>query len=283
MRFHHVRKEELMSKSLLKVFLLIFAIFLFSGCAGSDKSVKNDSSKNAVPKEPELAILYVGVTPNYPPMIFKSGDDLKGVEADLARRLAKALNKKVQFVELDWNRQINALMEGKIDIVMSGMTITDARKVRINFADPYLKIGLMTLIRAEDANKFNSLKRIREGINTVGVVQGTTSEVFVRNTFPKTGTILSLKDGADGAYYLSNRRIDLFIHDGPSIAWLASENEGVLRVFWEPLDEEHLAWAVRKDDQDFLAQVNTTLGVWKKDGTLKEIISRWLPYWKNFE
>ena len=272
-----------MSKSLLKVFLLIFLVLVFSGCAGSDKSVKNDSNKNAVPKEPELAILYVGVTPNYPPMIFKSGDELKGVEVDLARRLAKALNKKVQFVELDWNRQINALMEGKTDIVMSGMTITDARKVRINFTEPYLKIGLMTLIRAEDANKFNSLKRIREGINTVGVVQGTTSEVFVRNTFPKTGTILSLKDGADGAYYLSNRRIDLFIHDAPSIAWLASENEGVLRVFWEPLDEEHLAWAVRKDDQDFLAQVNTTLGVWKKDGTLKEVVSRWLPYWKNFD
>jgi len=258
-------------------------ILIFSGCTGTSQNAKSDVDKNAIPKEPELALLYVGVTPNYPPMIFKSGDDLKGVEADLARRLATAMNKKVQFVELDWNRQINALMDGKIDIVMSGMTITDARKVRINFTDPYLKIGLMTLIRAEDTNKFNSLKRIREGINTVGVVQGTTSEVFVRNTFPKTGTILSLKDGADGAYYLSNRRIDLFIHDAPSVAWLASENEGVLRVFWEPLNEEHLAWAVRKDDQQFLVQVNKTLEGWKKDGTLKEVISRWLPYWKNFD
>ena len=69
----------------------------------------------------------VGVSPDYPPMVFKQNDRITGAEADLALRLGNALGSPVEFVEMGWDQLIASLMEGKIDIIMSGMTITEAK------------------------------------------------------------------------------------------------------------------------------------------------------------
>ena len=259
-----------MSKVLQKTLILFTLAFFFNGCAAPQ------------PKEPSPIPLRVGVFPHYPPMIFKQNDEIRGAEADMAIRLARMLGKEAQFIELSWEELIPALMDGKIDIIMSGMSITDARKARVRFAEPYLKIGLVTLMRAEDVSKFNSLTSIRESFSTIGVVQGTTSEIFVRRNFLKAASIISFQKASEAPNLLVNMRIDLFVHDAPSVVWLVSENEGVLKGFWEPLDQEYLGWAVKPGDQDLIMKVNSILSNWKKDGTLKEILTRWLPYWKNF-
>jgi len=260
-----------MPKVLQKTLILFTLAFFFSGCAAPS------------PKEPPPIPLRVGVFPYYPPMIFKQNGEIKGAEADLAIRLAKMLGREAQFIELGWEQLIPALMDGKIDIIMSGMSITDARKARVRFAEPYLKIGLVTLMRSEDVPKFNSLTSIRESFSTIGVVQGTTGETFVRRNFLKAANIISFRKASEAPNLLVNMRIDLFVHDAPSIVWLVSENEGVLKGFWELFDQEYLGWAVKPGDQDLITQVNSILSNWKKDGTLKAILTRWLPYWKNFE
>lgn len=260
-----------MIKSFHKIFIFVFLAFFFCGCAAPK------------PKEPAPIPLRVGVFPYYPPMIFKQGDNIKGAEADLALRLAETLGRQAEFIELSWDRLIPALTEGKIDIIMSGMTITEARKARVNFTAPYLKIGQVVLMRAEDVSQFNSLTSIRESFSTIGVVQGTTGDVFVRNNFSKAANIISFGKASEAPYLLINRRIDLFVHDGPAVVWLVSENEGILKGFWEPLNEEYLGWAVKREDPDFIMQVNSILSNWKSDGTLKEVLTRWLPYWKDFD
>ncbi|MGE5301151.1 MAG: transporter substrate-binding domain-containing protein [Acidobacteriota bacterium] len=221
--------------------------------------------------------LRVGITPNYPPMIFKLNDKITGVDADLARRLGRELNRPVQFVELKWDQQIGALLEGEIDIIMSAMTITDARKVRINFTDPYLKSGLVTAIRAEDASKYTSAKSILSGYPAVGVIKGTTGEAFVRQNMSASPRIATFSEVGDAPSELRSRRIDVFIHDAPAVVWLVSENEADIRGVWDLLKEEDLGWGVRKGDDDFLKQVNSILQRWKQDGTLDEILRNWLP------
>ncbi|HTZ39014.1 MAG TPA: transporter substrate-binding domain-containing protein [Syntrophales bacterium] len=255
-----------------RTFIVILCAAFFTGCASAP--VKEADTPKPKP-------LLVGITPNYPPIIFKQNKEIKGVEADLAIRLARDLGRPCQFVEVDWDELIPALMEGKFDIIMSGMTINEARKVRINFTEPYLKVGLMTLMRAEDVSKYNSLSSIKESGATVGVVKGTTAEVYVRNQFSKTATIRLLLSAGDAVYPLENRRIDLFVNDSPSVIWLASQNEGKLRAFLTPFNEDYLGWGIRRDDQDLFLQANAILGSWKADGTLKEVITRWLPYWKD--
>jgi polar amino acid transport system substrate-binding protein len=215
-------------------------------------------------------------------MIFKLNDRITGAEADLALRLGNALGSPVEFVELGWDQLIPSLMEGKIDIIMSGMTITETRKVRINFTDSYFKSGLGTLMRAEDAVEYDSLKKIRDTVSRVGVVRGTTGEAYVRANFLNAANVISLAKADDAALALKKRRIDLFVHDVPSIAWLVSENEA-LKGFWEPLNEEYLGWGVNRNNSNLLTQVNVILRNWKKDGTLKEVLLKWLPYWKKFD
>jgi ABC-type amino acid transport substrate-binding protein len=250
--------------------LIVLLTLVLGGCAAVRDS-----------QVPAPNFLRVGITPNYPPIIFKQNEEIRGAEADFALRLGQTLNRQVQFVELSWDKQIPALIEGTIDIIMSGMSITEARRARIRFAEPYLKGGLATLMRAEDAPKFPSLKDIQEGFVTVGVVSGTTGEAYVRKNFLNAASIISLQKASDAPYLLKNMRIDLFVNDAPSVVWLVSENEGTLKGFWEPLTVEYLGWGVRTDDKGFLMEVNATLNRWKQDGTSREILTRWLPYWKT--
>ncbi len=263
-----------MMRLIEKIVLLALVGLALTGCA----TAANPPSPPVVKSN----ALRVGVTPDYPPMVFKLNDRITGAEADLALRLGNALGSPVEFVELDWDQLIPSLMEGKIDIIMSGMTITEARKVRINFTDPYFKSGLATLMRAEDAWEYDSLKKIRDTVSRVGDVKGTTGEAYVRANFFSPANVIPLAKANDAAFALKNRRIDLFVNDAPSIVWLVSENES-LKGFWEPLNEEYLGWGVSRDDSNLLTQVNFIVRNWKKNGTLKEVLSKWLPYWKKFD
>src|SRR3954453_242320 len=76
----------------------------------------------------DSSVLRVGVSPVFPPMIFKQGKELAGVEVELARQFGQETGREVTFVVLPWEDQIEALGEGKIDIIMSSMSITAARK-----------------------------------------------------------------------------------------------------------------------------------------------------------
>lgn len=258
--------------------VILAALVIWGGAANAAE--KGPADKAQIPQRP---LLRVGVTPNYPPMIFKLNHKITGMEKDFAFLLGDALGRDVAFVELPFTELINALMEGKIDIVMSGMTVTKARQVRVSFTDPYLKIGQVAMMRAQDASKYNSLTRIRECDGAVGVIKGTTGEVYVRANFPKATLIVTVKDVREGAGLLNSRRIDLFVYDAPAIVWLASENEATLTGFWEPLNDEYLAWAVNRDDQTLLRAANTALATWKKAGTVSQLVKKWLPYWKTSE
>jgi ABC-type amino acid transport substrate-binding protein len=219
----------------------------------------------------------VGVTPHYPPIMFKQGGEFAGVEADLARMLALELGKPIKFVELRWDKQIPALLARETDIIMSGMSITKARGIRVNFSDHYLKSGLVAMMRIEDARKYDSVEKVMQRYSNIGVVAGTTSDVFVRKNFPNALNVIALEEADDAPAALDRRSIDIFIHDAPSIMWLVSENEADLTALRVPLNEEKLAWGVRRDDEKLLMKVNTILSKWKKDGTLNRTLLRWLP------
>jgi len=248
--------------------IVVGTSFLFS-CATTHETAK-----------PENDPIRVGVTPNYPPMIFKSDGKLSGAEVDLAQLLGEALRRPVQFIELEWGDQIPALLAGKTDIIMSGMSITDARQVRINFAEPYMRAGLATAMRAEDASYYDSKKKIQEAVVTIGAMVNTTGDAFVQRNFPDAIRI-SFRTMNEAVYALKNHRIDLFIHDAPAIAWLVSENEAELKAFWQLWNVENLGWGIRREDQGFLASVNSILSRWKNDGTLDKVLNQWVPYMKK--
>ncbi len=251
------------------IFFLI-VLFLATGC----------SSMKSGEKKPHQDVLRVGITPNYPPIIFKADGKIIGAEVDFAKRLGEKLKLDVDFVELAWDKLIPALFTGKIDIIMSGMSITDARKIRINFTEPYLRTGLIAAMRSEDITRYTSVQDILSTSSWVGVIENTTGDAFVQKNLLRANRS-AFTNISDAVFALKQRKIDLFIHDAPAIAWTVSENEASLQALWQFLNEDYLAWGVRYDDEDFLITINKVLKVWKSDGTLDRELVRWLPYLKR--
>lgn len=224
-------------------------------------------------------VLRVGVTPNYPCLIHKAPETglISGFEAESAALLAKRLQSRLQFVELEWEEQIPALERREVDIIMSAMSITEMRKLQVAFSEPYLTISQMALTTKDSAEKFPSAEAILATGKAIGVEKGTTGDVFVLRYCPTAEPFFfSSPDAAVQA--LRDKRIDLFIDDGPVLRSYAAEyaDEGLV-LLKTRLTSEELAWAVRRDDPALLKAVNSALATWKKDGTLQLLLKKWLP------
>lgn len=260
-----------MTRARLRLAFLLVVATLGAGCA-------EDYYRPAPgPAEVPANALRVGVTSTYPPIVFRQAGQVAGVEADLARLVATRLGRPLYFVEVAWDQQIDALLAGRTDVIMSGMSVTEARTVRIAFTAPYLEAGLMALVRVEDAARYPSRDAVLQTSATVGYIERTTGDVFVQQSFPNARRV-PLARASDGALALQRRTVDVFVHDGPSIAWLVSANEADLAGIWQPLNRENLAWGVRRDNSQLLAQLNDILASLRQDGTLAGVLGRWLPY-----
>jgi ABC-type amino acid transport substrate-binding protein len=260
-----IEHQELIMKyrSLLRVCLFLVAVvFLAAGC----KSVF----------KPFRSTLRVGVTPDYPPIIMKEDGILRGLEIDFAVRLADELGRPIDLVELPWDRQVSALLGGKIDLIMSGMTATDLRRVRIDFCDPYMKSGQMALVRRKDISKIKTREDVLYKFDRIGVKKGTTADGFVQENCPHAQVIQYLVPN-DAALAVRNRRLDVLIYDAPAIWWLASQYEADLAVVPILLTTEDIAWGIKPGNDLLKQQINAVLATWKQDGTLQTLLNRWVP------
>ena len=255
---------------LRRIFVAVFLVSLLAACS--------KPSVNVIQPLP----LRVGVW-DYPPLIYRTSEGYLGAEAEMARLLGRSLGRPIHFVGRRFDDLIPSLLAGEIDIIMAGLTVTDERKVRINFSDYYLKSGLAMAARAGTEREFNSLQTVLANAGTVGVVGGTVAEGYVRRNFPSNIRVLLLGKPSDAPFELKNRRIDVYVDDGPSIAWVVSSNASEVRGLFEPLTNDYYGWGMNKGDYELLNQTNMVLAQWKKDGTLERVLRRWLPYLKSFD
>lgn len=218
--------------------------------------------------------LRVGVSPVFPPMVFKQGKELVGVEVDMARVLGQSLGRPIVFVELPWKDQIEALNDRRTDIIMSSMSVTKSRRFVLNFSQPYFVVGQLALVRREDRNKY-LLGFPLDLKGAVGVIPATTGDFLIQRDFPKTKR-LNCKDGETGAQAVIRKKAGLFFSDSTLIWYLAGQHatDG-LTVAPMALSEEQLAWAVRKTDDALLASLNTFITQARQNGTFLKVFQRW--------
>ena len=226
--------------------------------------------------------LKVGFSPTYPPMIFSQDGDPAGVEYDLMRKLGRELDRPVTAVSMPFDELIDALVAGKIDIIMSGLSVTKARQVKIAFTDPWMNAGLGVLMRKAQSESIQTVDDVLRFSGNIGVLVNTTADDFVRRN-AKNARVIKIASAADAGVLLQRRTIDLFIHDIPSVAWQAASNEAELTVLMTPLNREEIAWGVRRDDTELLAAVNPLIAAWKADGSLDATITKWIPYYGRFK
>jgi len=251
--------------------LLVLTLLAF-GCAAAREETPEPEPT------PGLPPLRVGISTDVPPFVFEEGGHYVGLEIDLARELGKALELQPRFVELTWDDLIPALLDHRIDIIMSGMTITEPRKVRAFFTKPYLESKLSVLVRRGDVAKLVTLEAIKRSGAKVGVTKGTTGEAFVRENLPAVTTVYAYDTAQDAVAELRGRRIDAYFGNEPTLAWLASQYEAEVAVSIKHLpQDEPIGWALRKTDPVLQESVNSVLADWKKDGSLLLVLDRWLP------
>ena len=236
------------------------------------------AQRSATPKP--LPALRVAVPRSSPPYAFQEG--LSGLEVDFAHELAAAMGRSVEVLPFEFTDLIPALRTGRADVIMAGMTVTRARAVQVRFSDPYLRSGLLAVMRREDAQRYSTAATVLSSRGGVGVVAGTTGERFVRERM-SLASISVYPTAAAAIGELGQRRIDLVVHDAPVGIWYASKDEANLAALLTPLNEEQLAWAVRLDDDRLHADVNRVLARWREDGTRDRILGHWIPYWQRLE
>ena len=249
--------------------LLVALLFLSGGCQPA-----------AVPDAVDPASgLRVGISANAPPFAFRQGGEITGLEPAFALKLGDFLDKTVQFVEIPWDQQIKYLTEGKTDIIMSGMTITQARSAVVDFSVPYLRSGQILLVRMEDRRRFGT--GVESLMNTnyrIGTVADTVSDFFVTTAINDANEIV-FKTSQEAVDALIKKEIDAFVYDAPIVCYYAARHQNdKLAPVLTMATEEYIGWAVRKGDTELLAKVNEFLDSLESQGKLKEEIQYWIPY-----
>ena len=127
--------------------------------------------------------LRVGVATSYPPVVFKDNGKITGIEADLAKKVSDISGMTIKFIEIPWDELEQALNQGEIDVVMSGVSVTEERKKRVDFTRPYMTIGQMVLIKADNLMSLASKMSMYSAGKRFGVEKNTTGEQFVKSEF----------------------------------------------------------------------------------------------------
>ena len=116
---------------------MILTLIFFTGCAQMQQATSGTSASPVLDRIQQRGELVVGTMGNMPPLNMTSKDgEIFGLEADLARMLAEAMDVKVKFVTKPFNELLPALQNGQVDMVLSGMTITPERNRKVAFIGP---------------------------------------------------------------------------------------------------------------------------------------------------
>ena len=221
--------------------------------------------------------LRVGFDAGYMPfeMTDKSGNYI-GFDIDLARELAKAMGVKFVPVNVDFDGMIPALLTGKIDVIMSGMTITQERNLKIGFSDPYIVVGQSILLNKKLEGKITSWEQLNDPQYHVVSRQGTTGEEATKRHLPKA-QFKTFEKEADGALEVANDRADAWVYDMPfNVVFYAEQGQGKVIHLDKPFTYEPLGIGIRQGDPDFLNFLNTFLRQVKADGRYDRIYDKWI-------
>ncbi|RLA08280.1 MAG: amino acid ABC transporter substrate-binding protein [Gammaproteobacteria bacterium] len=253
--------------------ILLFA-FLSTGITAVHADDINLWKKSTLNKILQKGTLTVGLEPGYMPFEMKDKKgNIIGFDVDMAKAIAGAMKVKLKFVPTAWDGIIAGLITGKYDMIMSGMTITQERNLKINFANSYISVGQTILADKKHAGK--SWQQLDDAKYTVVTKLGVTGEIATRKMFKKA-KIRTFETEADAAQEVLNGNADAFVYDKPYNAiFFAQKGAGKLIHLDEDLTYEPLGWAIRKGDPDFTNWLNNFLNQARHDGTYDKIYNKW--------
>lgn len=237
-----------------------------AGCA--TETTKTDSGANVISD----GKLTVCTSLPYKPFEFKQGNEIVGFDMDLMDLVAKAnnLEKTIEVTGFEGIQSGQALNSGLCDVAAAGMTITDERKKVIDFSDGYFNATQALLTKDDSLDSLEAL----DG-KTLGVMSGTTGELYAEKNAPKGVTLKSFEDLGLQTTALKTGQVDAIIQDNGPLLDYAKSNPDT-QVTTEFDTGEQYGFAVKKDSNDeLLKSINDTIAKAKDDGTYDKIYKEW--------
>ena len=233
-------------------------------------------ARSTVQQVVERGELVVLMEAQFKPFTYKEDGVLKGFDVDLARALADELGVKVRFEEREWGMLATELLQGKGDLVISGLTATPKRALTAAFSTPYFLTRTIALVGVPSADGLTSVRQLDAPGRTV-VAQGqSTGEVAARKHLPKA-KLLTFPTEAACVLEVVQGRADAFVYDEWQIREHARLNPGRTRVLDETLSVEPYGIEFRRGDPETAAWLDLTLRTMRLDGRLAALFAKHLP------
>lgn len=266
---------------LLKI--LVSALISFGIMVGATNIASADSARQSLSSDSVLetikkrGTLRIGLSTFVPWAMRDKKGDLIGFEIDVGKRVAADMGVEVEHIPTAWDGIIPALLAGKFDVIISGMSITMKRNLTVNFTHPYANTGYILVASTAMAQKkgLKTLEDYNSSDITIATRRASTGAIAAQKNFPKA-KLIYFDDGTMGIQETANGKVDATTSTPPKAAYDIEKRPGKLfvvdRTLMSPTRE---AFAVRKGDPDILNWFNNWIDNVKASGWLQERHAYW--------
>lgn len=252
----------------LIILITLMALVLMSCGNNQENNVTTDD-------ETTLPVLKVGMELKYPPFeTIDSEGNPDGVSVMMAEKLGEYLGRDIEIIDTAYSSLIPALESGKIDIIISSMTINEERLKVVDFSDPYTTSQLMMLVYKD--SKVQSPADLNDPDVIIASKTGTIGALWAAANAPNA-QIKNIDEEISAVLEVAQGKADVFIYDPLSIIKHHDNYPETTRAVLEPLPNTQ-GWgiAMRKGEDALKADINAFLKQAKSDGTFDEIREKYL-------
>ena len=244
--------------------------------AASTEEAASSESEAAASDAAELTTVTAGkltmsTNAAFPPyeMTTDSGD-FEGIDVEVAGAIAEKLGLELQVDDMDFDAALLAAQNGKSDIVMAGVTVTDERQKVMDFSDTYAE-GIQSIIVPEDSDIASADDLTGKAIGTQRV---TTGYIYCTDDFGEDN-VIAYDDGLTAVQALNNGQVDAVVIDNAPAKSFVEANPG-LKILDTAYAQEDYAIGVAKGNTALLDAINSALEELQADGTLQAIVDKYI-------
>ena len=260
--------------ALLTAAVLALALLLppLARAQNASQQLAADSVLETIKKRGAIKI---GMSTFVPWAMRDKNGELIGYEIDVAKQLAEDMKVKAEFVPTAWDGIIPALLAGKFDLIIGGMSITPERNLTVNFSLPYANSGIHMVANKELAAGLNSLAAFDKADVVLAARRGATPATAAKRLMPKA-TLRLFDEDALALQEVLNGKAHAFVTSTPTPAFEALKHPDKLFLpIPEPFVQGAEGFALRKGDPDALNFFNNWILLRQQDGWLKERHDYW--------
>jgi polar amino acid transport system substrate-binding protein len=268
-----MREMKANVSSFIVLMVVVTLISVWGQAFAADQSKKISPVLDRILTKKELV---VGTAASMPPFNMTTKDgQIVGLEIDLANLIADAMNVKLTLKTIRFNDLLSALESGQIDMILSSMTITPGRNLKVVFVGPYFVSGKSILTKQANIDSMNEVSKINNPDKTLVALKGSTSQIFAEKIFFKAKLML-VEDYDRAVAVLREDKVQAMVADMPICQLTAYRYpDAGLTSLKNPLSWEPLGIAIPPNDLLLLNWLQNFLNTIEKDGSLATMGDRW--------